>query len=280
MNTGRSDGWHTRRSVRCLFALVGLWSGAVFLFSCSTTSETYFPTSRGHSVTYKERIAVVSEPSGARVYWNDELMGPAPLEFDASATIELKQEGTITKVWNDWAIPPKEVSRSTDWYGPTLDYVVEGTGVLRAVLEGYESAEHTIELGLSDPIFKRAYLDNVIGSDAVPTTIGARRPVLMVLKPTPASREARGQQQQQQQQTVVVPGEKGGTAFGTVSVVCNLDHAEIMVDGAYVGNSPANLKLSVGIHIVVVKAPGYEEYKREVRVTEGSELVLRATLEN
>lgn len=89
------------------------------------------------------------------------------------------------------------------------------------------------------------------------------------------------QQQQQQQQTVVVPGQQrpAAEASGTVVVSANIDGAEVYVDGVFVGNAPATLKLKEGIHIIEVKKHGYQPFKRELRVLANSEVALRAILE-
>ena len=57
------------------------------------------------------------------------------------------------------------------------------------------------------------------------------------------------------------------------------ENAEIYADGAFVGNAPANLKLSEGIHIIEVKKSGFRSYRKELRVLGQSELNLRVTLE-
>lgn len=88
------------------------------------------------------------------------------------------------------------------------------------------------------------------------------------------------QQQQQQQQTVVIPGgESDKKKVGKVIVTSNVENAEIFVDGIFVGNTPANLKLKDGIHIIEVKKDGYKSYKRELRVLGDSESSIRTELE-
>src|SRR5262245_24355283 len=64
---------------------------------------------------------------------------------------------------------------------------------------------------------------------------------------------------------------------GTIRVTSVPDGAEVYVDGSFVGNSPAQLKLSAGKHKVEVKAEGHEDWSREVQVLAGSDLNLKAT---
>ena len=68
-------------------------------------------------------------------------------------------------------------------------------------------------------------------------------------------------------------------ATGTIAVSSAPDNAEISVDGAFVGNAPATLKLSPGKHTIRVSLPGYKEWAKEITVLAGSELKLAATLE-
>ncbi len=88
---------------------------------------------------------------------------------------------------------------------------------------------------------------------------------------------------QQQQQPVVISRDQGGTtsdSVGTVMVSSNVQGADVYVDDVFVGNTPASLKLKDGIHIIEVKKSGFVDYRRELRVYSGSELSLRAELNN
>ena len=66
---------------------------------------------------------------------------------------------------------------------------------------------------------------------------------------------------------------------GVVNVSASDDSCEIYVDGAFVGNTPAKVKLTEGDHVVEVKKAGFKDYRRQIKITEGSELTLRAALE-
>ena len=56
-------------------------------------------------------------------------------------------------------------------------------------------------------------------------------------------------------------------------------NADVSVDGMFVGNSPCNLPLTEGIHIIEVNLTGYKPYRRELRVISGGNVTIRATLE-
>jgi hypothetical protein len=66
---------------------------------------------------------------------------------------------------------------------------------------------------------------------------------------------------------------------GTVNVTSNPAGADVLVDGVFVGNCPAALKLSAAKHTVTVKMPGYKDWSREITVQAGSEVQLTAKLE-
>lgn len=85
-----------------------------------------------------------------------------------------------------------------------------------------------------------------------------------------------GQQQQQQQQTIILPNQQ--SQLGTIHVTTNVQDAEILVDGAFVGNAPATLRLGAGMHVVEISKEGYETFRREIRLLGDSEVTLRAEL--
>lgn len=66
---------------------------------------------------------------------------------------------------------------------------------------------------------------------------------------------------------------------GTVTVRAAPNAADIFVDGTYVGNSPATVKLTPGKHKVEIKASGFKEWSKEITVLAGSELNLSGSLE-
>ena len=66
---------------------------------------------------------------------------------------------------------------------------------------------------------------------------------------------------------------------GLVNVLAADESYEIFVDGAFVGNTPAKVKLTEGTHVVEVKKAGFKDYRKQIKITEGSELTLRAALE-
>ena len=75
-----------------------------------------------------------------------------------------------------------------------------------------------------------------------------------------------------------VPASNTNPKTGSVTVTADDQTLEVFVDGGFVGNAPAKLKLSEGPHVIEVKKAGFKDYKREVKVTEDCELTVRVVL--
>lgn len=73
-----------------------------------------------------------------------------------------------------------------------------------------------------------------------------------------------------------VPAEQ---ATGALNVSSSPDGADIFVDGQFLGNCPAALKLTPGRHAITVKMAGYKDWSRDVTVQSGSQVQLNAGLE-
>jgi hypothetical protein len=68
-------------------------------------------------------------------------------------------------------------------------------------------------------------------------------------------------------------------AKGDVNLSSNPSGADVSVDGEFVGNSPAALKLAPGKHTLSVRMSGYKDWSREITVYSGSAVQLTANLE-
>ncbi len=53
----------------------------------------------------------------------------------------------------------------------------------------------------------------------------------------------------------------------------------MLVDGEFVGNCPAALKLTPGKHTITVKMLGHKDWSRDIAVQSASEVQLTANLE-
>src|SRR6185437_13968896 len=75
----------------------------------------------------------------------------------------------------------------------------------------------------------------------------------------------------------VAATEKAATA--TLTLKSTPDAADVSVDGNFMGNTPASLKLAAGKHTVTVSHVGYNDWSREITVSAGSEMTLSAEMD-
>ena len=66
--------------------------------------------------------------------------------------------------------------------------------------------------------------------------------------------------------------------FGTVTISSAPDGADIYLEGKFVGNTPATLKLPIGPHTVQLKSLGHTDWERSIEILKDSQLNLRAQL--
>ncbi|HEY1469640.1 MAG TPA: PEGA domain-containing protein [Candidatus Acidoferrum sp.] len=66
--------------------------------------------------------------------------------------------------------------------------------------------------------------------------------------------------------------------FGVVTISSDPGAAEIYIDGKFVGNTPATLKLPTGAHTVLLKSQGLPDYSRTLEMPRSSKLNLKANL--
>jgi hypothetical protein len=74
------------------------------------------------------------------------------------------------------------------------------------------------------------------------------------------------------------PATSNEATKGSVNISSDPSGADILVDGDFVGNSPAVLKLSPGMHTVTIKLAGYADWTRDITVQAASEVQLTAKL--
>ncbi len=66
--------------------------------------------------------------------------------------------------------------------------------------------------------------------------------------------------------------------LGSIEIASDPDSAEIWVDGKFIGNTPSTLKLSIGPHLILLKAEGYADWQRQVEILKDSKATLSGTL--
>jgi hypothetical protein len=120
----------------------------------------------------------------------------------------------------------------------------------------------------------RAILVALQGVTGVPVSVGEKdREFIPVGVTTNVSRDT------DEKTTESLPAAPSNeTAKGAVNVSSSPSGADILIDGDFVGNSPAALKLSPGKHSVTVKLVGYADWTRDITVQAASEVQLTANL--
>ena len=66
---------------------------------------------------------------------------------------------------------------------------------------------------------------------------------------------------------------------GKIWLTSTPDAAEVYVDDAFVGNTPATLRLAPGKHTIKVSQSGYKSWSKDLSVIASSEVTLKAALE-
>lgn len=78
--------------------------------------------------------------------------------------------------------------------------------------------------------------------------------------------------------SVFVHGQ-GSASLGSLSIDVKPPHASIFVDRTERGQSPVNLSLAPGEHLVEVRSDGYKPQRRSVKISEGTTLSMEVGLE-
>jgi len=245
---------------------------------------------------YTEKLHIQTEPSGARIYIKDEFKGISPITINMpSIQFGITHNGYYRAAYDFDQLAAGYWDRNERRVSDTELSSVEINNfkysyTIKAFKEEYLSSEEQVYVDEQDVVFQSSIrnLFDVTKFGEMPTThFVGKRHLLLALTHQPEHpiqkphQQPQQQQQQQQQQTIVIPdsGSSASTERGMVMVSTTPENAEIYADGAFVGNAPANLKLSAGIHIIEVKKSGFQSYRKELRVLNQSELSLRVTLE-
>jgi hypothetical protein len=126
----------------------------------------------------------------------------------------------------------------------------------------------------------RAILVALQGVSGVPVAVGEKdREFVPVGVKTDVTKGTEEKKESQEQTTETKAASATERAKGAVNVSSNPTGADVSVDGDFVGNSPAALKLAPGKHTITVKMSGYKDWSREISVQAGSDVQLTANLE-
>jgi len=200
-------------------------------------------------------VVVTSVPSGAKVFGVNSsggvgtLIGTTPLEIRYSLDNVNTFAGTA---------PVNETLETFFRRNSVLvlNFTSRATFKCYVVMDGY----------LPNRIYEE--VDHTEGASYWKSFRGGHREFTAKLEPKqPVVVPASGQQAAQQ-----------STKEGKVVISCIVQGVDVFVDGAFVGNCPATLLLREGLHTIQVKKEGRGTFKREIRVSAGSEISIRAEL--
>ncbi len=184
---------------------------------------------------------------------------------------------------------PKDIPEGVRWtrmaaeqgFAPAQDRLgmcySKGTGVAKDYVQAYKWLNLAVAKGDARADDARLYLA-AVERNLTPEQIAEGQRLAREFQPTKASTP--GKSSTSPDQTGAQTGAASAPVHtGFVHVSAADDACEVFVDGAFVGNTPAKVKLPAGTHLVAVRKPGFKDYQRQLQVTEGSELTLRAVLE-
>lgn len=258
--------------------------GSLFLMQAGCT-DVVLKQERTWVLNYREVVKVSTEPSGARVYVQGEYKGMSPIDITLDCgEFRVTQAGERvasynTKLFSSEPDTFRKWKGETDWNGSLQGETGRGYLSIKAFLDGYSEGTATITCGESDGYRQAVSQLKISYTGELPTVVMGQSSLVIALRPEP-SLSQHAQQQQQQQQTVIVPGaSEAGQKIGRVLIQSTQEDSEILVDGMFVGNTPATLVLAAGVHVLEVKKAGFRTYRKEVRVLADSEVTLKATLE-
>lgn len=225
------------------------------------TYGRYLRYGTGDVKTKAQTIDIGSEPAGAKVYVDGKEVGQTPLSY----AFKYKEKITGTrrekvKKWEEW--PPFRLPQG--W-------------VCKSKLLGYEygpDVVEDVETSYRVVVYKDGYAQRRFDM-----TVPCAKSNLMAFLTATAPKVTTNVQQQQQQ--TVVLGQPGSQSakVGTVNIGSIPDGCEVFIDGAYVGNTPATLKLSEGMHKLELKAQGFKVWQRSIRVLSDSSTQMKVRLE-
>lgn len=259
-----------------------LLAGCSYKGAYETTESRYWS-----KIEYTETLTISSEPTGARIYVQDRLIGRAPVKVELGPVIvRADQSGSY---WERYISDPPILgggTRNQGRSGPTtwgdLKWTMKegSTWKVTAVMDGFQTMTKTYTLSVSSHTFQGACRNVLPDDEERLSHIRGEGALLIALKrlaPVGGPPSAQ-QQQQQQQQTIVIPSASAMEAIGKVMVSSTPDSSDIYVDGLFAGNSPVTLPLGAGVHVVEVRKLGFITWKREIRVLKDSVTTLRVEL--
>jgi hypothetical protein len=125
----------------------------------------------------------------------------------------------------------------------------------------------------------RAVLTALRGATGAPVAVSEEdRKFVPVGVETVTAKKEEGVKNPEEKKSEAAAVASAEQATGAVKVTSQPEDADIWVDDAFVGNAPAQLKLTPGKHRIRVGKEGFKNWEKEITVTVGSELTVNAPL--
>jgi hypothetical protein len=156
----------------------------------------------------------------------------------------------------------------------------KGKGVAQDSLEAYKWFNLAAAQGNDSNVEAKMNL-SMAERNMTPEQIGEGQRLAREFKPHLSGEQSAPQKPEASSTPNGASGAVAATAqkTGILMVKADDETYEVYLDGAFVGNAPAKLKLDSGPHIIEVKKTGFKGFRKQITITDGSELSLRAVLE-
>ncbi len=128
----------------------------------------------------------------------------------------------------------------------------------------------------------RAILVALQGVTGVPVSVGEKEREFVPVGVKTEVTKGGSDEKAIDKSTVETKGTKNAVSDaskGTINVSSVPGGADLLVDGEFIGNCPATLKLAPGKHTITARLSGHKDWSREITVQAGSEVQLTANLE-
>jgi hypothetical protein len=93
------------------------------------------------------------------------------------------------------------------------------------------------------------------------------------------SRASKVSAQKQAPQLVTVSATSAIPEPSKIAVSSTPVNADIMVDGSFVGNTPSNIEVALGDHVLSISKSGFQSWERKFKATGGSTVNINAELQ-
>jgi PEGA domain len=105
-----------------------------------------------------------------------------------------------------------------------------------------------------------------VACDAIRKDWAVHGPALRAAEMAAANKAATAAQPASAPAPVTTPG----LSAGKLAIVSVPDGADIELDGSFVGNTPSEVQVGEGEHVIAVKKSGFKDWERKMKVSSGS----------